>query len=186
MKYIFGVLGIIVIIVVAIMLLRGGGKNPDDLSGNQQVNLSEYVDSGAEAVHTTYSELVGEEERRAIRITVSRNQRMVEILSGYNERVIRKKTFSNTQAAYDEFLHALKNAGFSREQEADYKEEKGVCPNGNRTVYQLRENDEDIFRLWSTSCDRDDGNFGGKPITIEDLFEDQILNYSDIVEDVDI
>ena len=185
MKYIFGVLSLIVIIVVAIILFRGD-NTPGGQNGTSQVNLTDYVDSGAEVVYATYGRLVAEEERRAVRITISRNRRTVEVLAGYNEKVTKRKTFSNSQAAYDEFMHALKIAGFSRVQDADYESEKGVCPDGNRSIYQLYEEDEEMMRLWSTSCRKGDGNFGGKSSVVENLFQDQIPEYDDFADSVNI
>lgn len=187
MKFVLGLLGIGVVLIIVIVLLVTRDPSPDSQqTGEQQLNLVEYSFTPASVTYTIDGEINAEEEHRAIRITVNRNQRTAEALSGYNQTVIKSETFSNTQAAYNEFLHALKNAGFSRSKEAQYPSEKGVCPLGIRYIYEFEHEGEELLRLWSTSCGRNDGSFAGNPNLVKRLFENQIPQYRDFSRGVDL
>ena len=184
MRYILALLGIIVVIIAAVLLIFNRGPSPDSQQGERRVTITDYIDKPSTAVYTVEGELNAEEDHRAIRISVSRNMRTIEVLSGYNKTVINTQSFPNTQAAYDEFIHGLEKAGFNRQQEPEFKEENGVCPLGSRFAYQLREDNDDVLRLWSTSCGRNDGTMGGNATLIRQLFQKQIPGYTTIVRGV--
>lgn len=182
MKYILGVLAVIIVLFASIFWIVTSG--PDDprpeVAGDQPVELTDYADSGATAIYHVSGEIIAEELHREVRISVNRNQRVFELLSGYDGNVIRRATFSNTGDAFNEFIYAIDLAGFANEQEARYESMSGVCPKGERTEYILQENNEELSRTWSSSCRRADGTLAGDRGLIEDLFEDQIPEYRDL------
>lgn len=188
MKYIIGVIAIILIAIGAILLLviRTPDVNDQNENADPAIDLTEYIESGTSVTFTVEGELTALEERRAIRVSVSQDTRTIEIINGYNGGVVKRQTLSNDSSAYDEFLHGLKYAGFSRNQEAAFEDETGVCASGRRFIYELRQNGDDTLRLWSTSCDRDDGSFAGNRSQVERLFEEQIPDYRDFVRGVDL
>lgn len=184
MKAVLGIFGIILILLVMIVFLFTRGPSPATPEGERRVDLAEYADSAATATYTIQGALVAEEDYREIRISVNRNSRDIEIIRGYNNSIIASQTFSNTQAAYDEFLHGLKNAGFSSSKEARYETEKGVCPLGKRFIYELEEFGDRLVRLWSSSCNRSDGSLAGNSTLIGRLFENQIPGHREITRDI--
>lgn len=185
MRYILTVLAVVFILIASIFWLRSG--TPDDSQQQEDiVVLTDYVDSSARVVYELHGELVGDDQRQAIRITIDRNQRVFEVLDGYRRDVVQKETFNNNPAAFEEFMYGLERAGFTNDKEPQFDTEKGVCPNGNITIYKLSEKSDDISRLWSASCDEDLGSFDGNERTVEDLFEDQIPEYRDLVRDLEI
>ena len=188
MKYVIGVLATIAVAIFAIILIVSRGEPPRDqnLDADPQADLTEYVDTAATVSFTTEGELTADEERRAIRVRINRNERVIEILTGYDEQVERSERFSNNQAAFDAFMHGLKEAGFTREQEPEHDNEKGICPFGRRYLFELREFGNSIVNLWATSCDNDDGTFGGNRHQVRRLFEEQIPDYRQLVNDVDL
>lgn len=186
MKYILGVLAVIIVLFATIFWIVTDSPNEGriDTAGEEAIELTDYADSGATAVYNISGEIVGEESHRQVRISVNRNQRVFELISGYDGNVIRRETFTNTNDAFEEFMYAIDLAGFANEQEARYESISGVCPNGRRTEYILRDGNNEITRLWSTTCSKRDGSSAGDSNLLKDLFEDQIPAYRDLTRGV--
>lgn len=187
MKYILGVFGVIVLLLlIVILIFRSGPSEPvsDVQTGKQQVSLAEYESKPATVSMVVRGQIVADETRRAIRITVTQQERAIEILEGYDEAVVSRQTFPNNTDAYKVFLSALNSAGFTRERETLIKDERGTCPFGRRYVYKLQDGSEQVFRAWSTSCRREDGSFGGNASTVRRLFEKQIPDYQTAIRGV--
>lgn len=186
MRYILGVFAVLVLLILVIILIFRRTPVPTSSvqTGDKQVVLADYTDKPATMEYTMRGAVTAEENRRAIRITVSEQERVIEILSGYNENVERRERFSNNQNAYSNFLIALDKAGFSREQETDIEDERGTCPLGKRFIYKFEEGNDRLFRLWSTSCLGKQGSFGGNESLVRRLFQNQIPDYTTLVRGV--
>lgn len=189
MKYILGVLGLFLVTIIAIVLVtRQRGANVPTQQGGSSSQAAQYDTKNTAAAYTTQGKLVGENERRAIRIKVSQSERRLEVLTGYNEGVERSHVFPNTETAYETFLAAVGGAGFTREnKQAPKRDERAVCPLGKHYVYELNEFSQQISRLWGTTCSpKLGGTFGGNPSTIRKLFQAQITEYNKLVRDVEL
>lgn len=185
MKFILGALGFIFIAILAIVLItrgRGGDNGPVA----PKLVVSEEAREGVSAVLTTQGEVVGEDQRRAIRIIVDQDERRLEILEGYGEAVERASTFPNTHAAFETFLVALDQAGFDNKRVSAIEDERGACPLGRRYIYELRDNSQELLRLWNTSCSGRLGTFDGNSSTIRKLFEQQIPEYKTLIRGVQL
>ena len=185
MKYVLGVFGVILVSLLAIILIMRVGR-PSKAPTEKQLVVSEEAREGVAAVLTTYGRLVGEDRRRAIRLSVSQTERRVEILTGYDEAVERAQTFPNTPSAFEAFLAALDQAGFDVKRKTSIKDERGVCPLGKRYVYQLKEYSQDLLSSWNTSCGGKIGTFNGSDSIVRKLFEQQVPNYNDQIRGVDL
>ena len=178
MKYILGVIGLFLVTILAIVLITRGRSPTPQQEGERQVRVSQQAKPGTSVTFTTQGKLVGQSERRAIRVKVTEKERRLEILTGYEEAVEQAHVYPNTEAAYEAFLIALDNAGFARKHpQARANDERGVCPLGKRYVYEVKEFSQQIVRLWGSSCGKDVGTFGGNSATIRKLFEGQIPEY---------
>lgn len=186
MKYVLGVFAFIILAIVAIVLLSTttGNRDPNRQEGERIVNLVDYANTPAAVTLTTQGRIVGQENYREIRVTVSRDQRLVEIISGYNGTVERQQSTPNTPEAFDAFMRALTTTGFTRERDTVQKEVRGTCPTGRRFIYGLRQGNDQLVNLWSTSCDNDQGTFGGNDNLTQRLFQNQIPDYSRFVRGV--
>ena len=176
MRYMFGVLGLLVVLIVAIVLLatRAPGTNPQQ--GKQATVLADYANKDAKVEYKTRGRIVGEESFRTVRITVTRRERTMDILSGYEETIKDSKTFPNTDAAYSVFIKALDKAGFAREKTTTIKDETGICPLGRMYTYDLKEGTDIKTHLWNNSC-TSQGSFSGDGSLIMQLFQAQIPDY---------
>ncbi len=135
--------------------------------------------------YTIQGKLVGEESRRAIRITITGSERRAEVLSGYDESVIKTATFANKQSAFDTFLSALNAAGYTSRDSKITQSEDSACPSGKRYVYEVTYKDNSTQKTWNTSCGRL-GNFRGNGSVTADLFKNQITDYDKFVKEVDL
>jgi hypothetical protein len=185
MKFILGALGIIFVVILAVVLIFRGGGNDRDIVG-PRLDVSKEAREGVSAVFTTQGEVVGEDQRKAIRIIVNQDERRLEVLTGYEEAVERSSTFANTHAAFETFLVSIDQAGFENRKPSAVEDERGACPLGKRYIYELREHSQELLRLWNTSCGSKQGTFDGNSSTIRQLFEQQIPDYDKAVSNVDL
>jgi hypothetical protein len=130
----------------------------------------------------------GDDVHRAIKVTVSRDQRVLDIIQGYSGHVIDSHSFPNNEEAYNVFLHALNNSGFMAKRKganlsADFT---GVCPTGTRTVFALNQSVDVLSQRWTTSCDAVPGTLGTDAGLMIDLFQAQITGYSDLTSQVSL
>jgi hypothetical protein len=190
MRYLVGILLVIFFLILGTALLLGGNDNGNGGKTARFTRLAEYENSdGASVSWTQQGRIVGDDQYRAIRVTVTRNTRRIEILNGYQERVERSADFSSTPAAFATFTRALDNQAFGKERDVRQPDDRGVCPLGNRYVYRLTDGPKEIMRTWSDTCQNADGPFGGGPnavSTIQQLFQAQVPNYSSFITNVQL
>jgi len=112
---------------------------------------------------------------REIDITVGQNQNSIAIVEGYQGSVLSSNTYPNNQAAYNEFLHALQIAGFTKSQKIKGSD-IGACATGERYYLEVIGSfGNNIQNLWNSSCN--EGTAAGTIDSIQNLFENQIPNY---------
>src|SRR5688500_1602323 len=136
MRYILGVIGVILVAFIAIILITRRGSGTSDTANSPKkpgaVSLFEHDNAESAVKLTIQGRLVGEDQRQSVRVTVTQSQRKIELLSGYNENVGKSQTFANTPAAYSTFLQALNNANYTKQRKGATEDERGTCPTGNR------------------------------------------------------
>lgn len=187
MKYIIGGFGIIIIVaafIAIVVAFVGRDPLPDDSPDRAISTLSDLADDSSEVSFTTYGPIVGHEEFRAIRITVTDSQRRLDILRGYNLAVEERVELANNTAAYEAFLQALEQANFTAVLDDAAEREDGKCPTTRRHVYLLVVNGDEEVRTWSSPCRGERGNFGGDARLVERLFQGQIPDYREITREV--
>lgn len=184
-RYIAAIAGVVILLIIVLFLIFGrSSKKQDAPAPSKTTNLTQYAPRDSFATYTTQGRVVGEDAYHSIRITVTPTERRLEILDGYADTVQRSQSFDNTQLAYQQFLAALDRAGFGRTQTTKNAKPDGVCPLGNRFIYQLDNNGDKVINSWATSCAKVDGNFGGTTGLVRTLFQQQITDYSKLVTGV--
>jgi hypothetical protein len=184
-RLIAGFVGFIILIIILVMLF-GHGKKPVPV--NPIKPLGDYADTNATVTFTTDGMVNADELHRSIRITVSANQMQLDVLQGYNPRVITSKSFVNNQEAYTVFLKSIANAGFVAKLKKSKApaDERGQCPLGLRYIMTLNDGSDDISRLWSSTCGSKIGTSGGAITTLQRLFQAQIPNYTTLTDQVNL
>lgn len=189
-RYIIVVLALFFIMMLGIVLIAGRSSNESDERDEstqitEQKQLYDYASSSAaRVVFTTQGKVVGEDQHRSVRITVTRDYRRIEVLDGYTGRVEKSQRFTNNEAAFYTFLRSLNHEGFMNTRESRIASEQGVCSGGYRYVYELFDGNDEVHRSWSTSCGTREGSFAGTPQNIRRLFQDQITGYTQFVSGI--
>ena len=129
MKYglIVVVIAFLAIVGTVVLVSSGGSETSNVLARNTAI--AEYDSSDFASVSwTQQGRLVGDDQRKAIRVTITRSKRTVEVLSDYAERVEKSAEFTNSSQAFDAFVRALDNASFGRERSVKNPDDRGMCP----------------------------------------------------------
>lgn len=125
--------------------------------------------------------IVANQKHRSYKITVSDSRVSIELYQSYGSKLLKSKTYPNTEAAFSNFMAALQQQNIqliragSNQEMAD--RDKGVCPGGRRYILEI---DQDLSR-WATSCSSKEGNAGFKMRTVRQLFQRQVPDFREVV-----
>jgi len=181
MRYILAAIGIVVLIIFVVIIVMRGSSGPSSKSASANtVTLTDYINKDSQVTLTTYGPVVGNDQRQAVRITVSPNNRFFSILRTYESLPENAQVYGNNQTAYSFFMHSLSGLGFSNERTVKNQDELGACPFGQVTVYQLFSQGKQVLNTWSSNCTTKDGTFAGSASGVTRLFQAQITNYSEL------
>jgi hypothetical protein len=176
MKFIIGFLVTIGLIILAfILIFRGNGGGPAVTTPD----ITRYSNTNVVMQLTIDGPVNADQTHRMTRITVGQSQVTITTLQGYQNTVIKSKSYDNNSTAYTVFLHALQIQGYSKGSNlASLKDERGVCPLGSRYIYEVIDGAQDTQRYWHSTCGT--GSFKGNVPTINTLFTTQVPDYNDI------
>lgn len=164
-------LGILILVVILFFKALSGGDN--DVV-EQPTPITSYVDTATEMQMLASGPIVAESEHQAVRISVGRDEVRVEVITGYNGEVVREQSFSNSQEAYDQFLHALDLYGYTKGMETDTQiDKKGRCATGARYTFSIVDGAREIDSSWTTSCSGK-STFKGSRSNVLRLFRQQV------------
>lgn len=189
MRYIIAIILIILFVIVAIVTIGriSAPSSRTNVPASRVTKLANYADNTSASVSWTQSgHLVGDDQRRAIRVTVTPRTRTIEVLNGYSQVTERKQELDNTPQAFQQFTRALDKANFGKERTVAQPDERGVCPLGYQYIYRLTEASREVMRTWSDSCLNTDGPSAGNASLISQLFRNQITNYGKFTSNVQL
>ncbi|MGH7195876.1 MAG: hypothetical protein ACREGA_03810 [Candidatus Saccharimonadales bacterium] len=186
MRYIAGFLiaiGLIVLVFVVIFKLFTGGGSP----AHQAKPLVSYANTGTSVQLIIDGPVVANQNHREIKINVADDQTEISVLKGYQNTLLKTKTYPNNSSAYGVFLRALDFAGFTKgvnnSQLADYR---GRCASGTTYIYQIiNASGNRTQQYWANTC-AGKGTFKGAATSITNLFEAQVPDYGNFTSDVNI
>lgn len=187
MRYFFGFIIFLLLVVVGLIFIFSGHKStPKKAKTPVVMTLPDYAQTNAQVSMTIDGPVNGEDAHRAIRVSVGRDTRTLDIIQGYSGRVIDTHTFMNTSDAYDVFLRAINTGGFSLplKKPTGPNDSRGQCPEGTRDTFKLTQGDHILKNLWTSNCGR--GNFGGNPDLVQSLFQRQITDYDTLTSGVQL
>lgn len=187
------ILTVIVGFALMIMIISriGSGTKKDSptkakTSISKTVNVTDYADKGSSKVVLTIGGRInGDDQHRSIRITVDSYMRTAEIIQGYEDKVIQTQTAVNNPSAYEKFIFAISRYGFSKERKTTLTDDRGVCPLGQRFVYEIYNDNNLVMRRWATTCGSN-GTTAGSPSQLNTLFQRQVTDYSKFVNNVQL
>lgn len=176
------------VLLLYLIFGTGGGRSGSNSSRSKKksedksIVLTDYIDKDSQVFVTTEGSVNGEDVHRSIRISVSSSYRQIDIVEGYQNKVIKTKTYSNNQDAYHEFMYALSKTGYGKTRKTDIPSEDGVCATGERYIFEVLDNGDSASRTWTADCMK--GSSPASPDKVTHLFEEQITDYDDITKDV--
>ncbi|MCA9330064.1 hypothetical protein KDA11_05420 [Candidatus Saccharibacteria bacterium] len=176
------VVGFLVILMIAFG--RRPNTNTSNSSSSSKVfEVLEYQDKDARLTSLISGPITGDDEHRSIKITITRNSRLIEVFQGYQGKVIKSESYPNNVDAYDEFINALAKVNYGKKRRSDSDSEIGICATGRRYVYEVfDENNDSVSRTWAGSCTK--GTVYGSSEAINNLFRMQITDYSKLISGV--
>jgi hypothetical protein len=176
---VFGLAAVVIIgvIVTAFSLGNHSSSKPPAT----QISLTDHTTDGSEVRLTIEGPVNANELHSSSIISVSRDGRAIEVDRTYNNMPVSSATYLNNQLAFDDFMQALQNAGFTAQaKHATQQDETGQCPLGQRYIYELVTNDAIAMRTWSSSCRATTEPFGGNAMLVQQLFRAQIPDYAKV------
>jgi hypothetical protein len=178
MKFLIGFLVTIgLLIVVFILIFRGVGNKNETTA--QQINLVDYATTSKIVQMTEKGPVNANQEHDEVRITVTNMESSIEVFKGYEGNLVKTQTYPNNSQAYADFLRALQLAGYTKgNKDSKVADERGYCATGTRYIFSIKDGDNSIQRLWSSSCNV--GSFKGKTSAVEALFQAQIPDYNTV------
>jgi len=178
------VIAVLVLLVGAIIgvsaIARGIFKSNDSSSGQteEEALLSEYNRPGVNVILEVQGPVVAKEKYNTYRLIVSRTARTMQVIRGYDNSVVKEERLDNTEASFDVFLKSLERAGFDRlSGKFKDQDEKGVCANGRRYIFEIEDDGVEAFRAWKTSCAKESGS-SAAPTAVRTLFQKQFPNFA--------
>lgn len=173
MRYIFGLLvGILLIVVVFLLIIRAFGGNAPRV----EVSLPDYAQTNTVVRMTVEGPVKVDQERRSAKVTVGRSSNTMNLVQGYQGRVLQTKSYASNEAAYTTFLRALQLQGYTEGDDDPRKEDsRGYCPTGKVYTFEIITGDDAVQSFWTTSCGG--GTFKGNTEVVRQLFRAQIPDY---------
>lgn len=185
-KYIIGILAglglFILVIVVLVKVLTGGSST----SKSQALDLNSFSNTDTTVQMTIDGPITANQTHQALRITVGQSQGEIQIIHGYEGRVVQTKSYDNNSASYNAFLHALTLSGYALgSSDPKLKDQNGYCPDGDRYIFTVNRDGKELQHYWATSCGHQ-GNYKGSVGQTLDLFQKQIPDYDNLTTNVNI
>ncbi len=179
MRYFFGfMVALGLIILVIFLLVSGGDKKPKTPVFNKP--LDSYATTNAQVIMTIDGPIVANSLHQEVRVTVDRDNVTLEELQGYDGYVASTLHFANTENAYSAFLQALAHVGFTfGDKNPKLRDEGGRCSAGSRYVFEIKQDNTNIERYWTTSCGGLKTYLGAFEQTTT-LFKEQVPKYDEL------
>lgn len=177
---------LLVLLVAGIAnILRDDSGTTDAAPAPEDLVLTDYDTDTSELRLIYDGKVIANEDRRSLRITISSEERVFELLRGYDGQAVTRKTYPNTPSAYENLVRAANFEGFISAQDNNLgDDERGICPAGQRTITELIDNGEVVSRLWSASCGKKLGTLAGDSRGLVKLFQVQIPDYQELTRGI--
>jgi hypothetical protein len=185
MRYFFGfLLAIGLIVITFILVLRGFRGNTSTQSITTP--LTTYTNTDTTVQFTDDGSDTADQTHEGIRITIGQYANTIQIYQGYQNRITSSQTYENNPNSYGTFLRAIDLLNYTsgvKNPSPALSDPRGVCPQGQHYSFQIISGDgSNIQNYWTTSCGG--GTYKGDVQDVENLFEEQIPNYSTVAGNV--
>lgn len=182
---------IIVALVIAALVALGrlifnSGSGSSTTSSTTTLQDAVLNTAGNRSVRwTVRGPIVADENFQSYQITASPTERTYTVFTGYLDAVTSQKTYTNNERAYDEFVHALINAGITNTRSTPSDDLRGVCATGGiaYTFETLTDSQGDQL-LWGSTCSQSKGTIAADALKIHALFTNQTPDFKPLFTSV--
>jgi hypothetical protein len=170
----------LVILVIILLFKAFSGGHPSTAT-NAPKPLIDYAGTDVTMQMTIEGDVTADQNHLELQISVGSTSSQINIFQGYQQTLLNTSSYSNNQNAYADFLRALDLAGYRLgNSRSSLNNEQGYCEAGERYVFEIVEDNQDLQRYWTSSCGA--GNFKGSLLAVLSLFERQIPNYGQLTD----
>jgi|SRR5579884_2678074 len=181
-RYFIGFIATVgLIIILIILIFHGGGKSKVPVTNR---TLDSYANTDAQVTLTIDGPINADQNHQQVKIIVSQNDATFEQIQGYQGNVVNRKSYANNVDSYTNFLFALERANFTKGIKSS-QDERGYCPLGDRYIFELNQDGNELERYWATSCGTPKTYSGDVSLTIS-LFQNQIPDYDNLTSNINL
>lgn len=180
------ILIIIIVIVALVSLARAvffSGNSSDEVIVDTTRDSLLDSSAGSAVSMTVRGPIVANENFRSYRIEVSPNGRQLQTYTGYLDQVLSSDSLSNNTAAYEEFVHALDLANYTKgSQLPDAQNDvRGICATGRVYEFRILKDNAPVEMLWTSTCKGSPGSLDASVDQVSALFVNQIPNATTVI-----
>jgi hypothetical protein len=150
-------------------------------ASNESALLKTTSDRGVKL--TVRGPIVADENFLSYTIAASPSNRTMWVYNGYLDSVRDQRDYANNAQAYAQFVHALDKANMMKGKAAsgDVNQDlRGICATGYVYEYAVTLNGRVNQQLWTSTCDGSKGTLDASASQLNNLFQKQIPDYSDL------
>ena len=192
----FPLIIIIVIVALVIAAIISIGRAVFNTGSDSSTQAPAALDKDREALlntsvgrsvqMTVRGPIVAEENFTSYRITASNSERSMKVYKGYLEEETGGKTLGNNTQAYEQFVYALDKAnlmkGAAEEKAAEVEDDlRGICARGYVYEYTLLSGDNEVKKLWTSTCEGSKGTLDASKEQLTQLFLAQIPGSNEMI-----
>ncbi len=181
-RYFIGFIATVGLIILLIFLIFHSSGKPKVPTTSK--TLDSYAVTDAEVSLIVDGPINADQLHQQVNITVGRDSATFEHIQGYQGNVVSLQNYANNVDAYTNFLFALAHAGFTEgNTSSSLADERGYCPLGDRYIFELKQDNQELERFWATNCGSPKTYQGNLSLTIS-LFQAQIPDYAQLVQNI--
>jgi hypothetical protein len=180
LRYFIGFALTIILLIFVIVLIVNHGSSKGKVPVTQKALTSYASDDNAAVRETIDGPINAEQNHNELQITVTNATTSFQLMQGYDGTVSKSQLYPMGTTSFDVFLSALDHAGFTKgDTTASLQDDRGFCPTGDRYIFEVMDNGNDVERFWTTSCGTPRTYKGNTALTLT-LFQAQVPNYNDL------
>ncbi len=182
---------ILIVLIVSFTLITIGKALFSNIKDNNStadsgLQLKEElltVDNSRSVMMRVRSKIVGAENFNSYEIVISPSKRVLTTYRGYSNKATNSKKFSNTPAAYEQFVYALDKANLAAGTPfpADQDDTRGICATGEVYDFDIISDNQPVAHLWTSTCKGSRGSLMANTNQVKSLFLNQIPNAQKII-----
>ena len=185
---------IVVISVAAIVALvntfilgdKPDGSKASENAQEQSIKALTSIDTSRGVRMTVRGELKADEKFRSYQITVTPYSREMVTYAGYLDEQINEQKLDNNSKAYEQFVYALDRAGMMVGEElvGEKNDTRGLCFTGKILEFEILQNGRPLKKLWTSTCNKNDGSLKANSSRLGDMFLSQIPKGPELLREI--